>query len=100
MVYFSICHLDHDDGASVLEQERPQDGEELGEPGGDGAEEGGVARAQPDVGVHGSAKATKIESSCLNEIPLQMLPMGMWGPENMKIKKIRWGLFEFYIFLY
>ena len=48
---------------------------------------------------HGSAKATKIESSCLNEIPLQMLPMGMWGPENMKIKKFRWGLFEFYIFL-
>ena len=52
-----------------------------------------------DVSVHGSAKATKIESSCLNEIPLQMLPMGMWGPENMKIKKFRWGLFEFYIFL-
>ena len=49
--------------------------------------------------AHGSAKATKIESSCLNEIPLQMLPMGMWGPENMKIKKFRWGLFEFYIFL-
>ena len=49
--------------------------------------------------MHGSAKATKIESSCLNEIPLQMLPMGMWGPENMKIKKFRWGLFEFYIFL-
>ena len=48
---------------------------------------------------HGSAKATKIELSCLNEIPLQMLPMGMWGPENMKIKKFRWGLFEFYIFL-
>ena len=52
-----------------------------------------------DQHVHGSAKATKIESSCLNEIPLQMLPMGMWGPENMKIKKFRWGLFEFYIFL-
>ena len=49
--------------------------------------------------IHGSAKATKIESSCLNKIPLQMLPMGMWGPENMKIKKFRWGLFEFYIFL-
>ena len=48
---------------------------------------------------HGSAKAMKIESSCLNEIPLQMLPMGMWGLENMKIKKFRWGLFEFYIFL-
>merc|ERR1712069_43592 len=51
------------------------------------------------LSVHGSAKATKIELSCLNEIPLQMLPMGMWGPENMKIKKFRWGLFEFYIFL-
>ena len=51
------------------------------------------------VRAHGSAKATKIESSCLNEIPLLMLPMGMWGPENMKIKKFRWGLFEFYIFL-
>ena len=49
--------------------------------------------------VHGSAKATKIESSCLNEIPLQMLPMGMWGPENMKIKKFHWDLFEFYIFI-
>ena len=52
-----------------------------------------------DTDIHGSAKATKIESSCLNEIPLQMLPMGMWGPENMKIKKFCWGLFEFYIFL-
>ena len=50
--------------------------------------------------VHGSAKATKIESSYLNEIPLQMSPKGMWGPENMKIKNFRWGLFEFYIFLY
>ena len=40
------------------------------------------------LGAHGSAKATKIELSCLNEIPLQMLPMGMWGPENMKIKNI------------
>ena len=48
---------------------------------------------------HGSAKATKIESSYLNEIPLQMSSKGMWGPENMKIKKFRWGLFEFYIFL-
>ena len=54
---------------------------------------------QSELDSHGSAKATKIESSCLNEIPLQMLPMGMWGPENMKIKKFRWGLFEFYIFL-
>ena len=35
---------------------------------------------------HGSAKDTKIESSYLNEIPLQMSPKGMWGPENMKIK--------------
>ena len=50
--------------------------------------------------IHGSAKATKIESSYLNEIPLQMSPKGMWGPENMKIKNFRWGLFEFYIFLY
>ena len=40
-------------------------------------------------------KLRKIESSCLKEIPLQMLPMGMWGPENMKIKKFRWGLFDF-----
>ena len=30
--------------------------------------------------THGSAKATKIESSYLNEIPLQMSPTGMWGP--------------------
>ena len=58
-----------------------------------------VVVTQSPGSVHGSAKATKIESSCLNEIPLQMLPMGMWGPENMKIKKFRWGLFEFYIFL-
>ena len=57
------------------------------------------AAGHPMFTPHGSAKATKIESSCLNEIPLQMLPMGMWGPENMKIKKFRWGLFEFYIFL-
>ena len=40
-------------------------------------------------------KLRKTESSCLKEIPLQMLPMGMWGPENMKIKKFRWGLFDF-----
>ena len=40
-------------------------------------------------------KLRKTESSCLKEIPLQMLPMGMWGPENMKILKIRWGLFDF-----
>ena len=50
--------------------------------------------------IHGSAKATKIELWYLNEIPLQMSPKDMWGPENMKIKKFRWGLFEFYIFLY
>ena len=37
---------------------------------------------------HSSSKATKNESSCPDEIPLQMLPMGMWGPENMKIKNI------------
>ena len=49
--------------------------------------------------IHGSAEATKIESSRLKEIPWQMLPMGMWGPENMKIKKFRWDLFEFYIFI-
>ena len=59
-----------------------------------------VCRVQIEKTVfHGSAKATKIELSCLNEIPLQMLPMGMWGPVNMKIKKFHWGLFEFYIFL-
>ena len=40
-------------------------------------------------------KLRKTESSCLKEIPLQMLPMGMWEPENMKIKKFRWGLFDF-----
>ena len=40
-------------------------------------------------------KLRKTESSRLKEIPLQMLPMGMWGPENMKIKKFRWGLFDF-----
>ena len=40
-------------------------------------------------------KLLKTESSCLKEIPLQMLPMGMWEPENMKIKKFRWGLFDF-----
>ena len=40
-------------------------------------------------------KLRKTESSRLKEIPLQMLPMGMWGPENMKIKKVRWGLFDF-----
>ena len=44
-------------------------------------------------------KLRKTESSCLKEIPLQMLPMGMWEPENMKIKKFRWGLFDFWIFL-
>ena len=59
----------------------------------------GEAERQLQAHHHGSAKATKIESSCLNEIPHLMLPMGMWGPENMKIKKFRWGLFEFYIFL-
>ena len=37
---------------------------------------------------HSSSKATKNESSCPDKIPLQMLPMGMWGPENMKIKNI------------
>ena len=38
--------------------------------------------------VHSSSKATKNESSCPDEIPLQMLPMGIWGPENMKIENI------------
>ena len=28
-------------------------------------------------------------------IPLQMIPMGMWGPENMKIKNIWWRIAEF-----
>ena len=37
---------------------------------------------------HSSSKATKNESSCPDEIPLQMLPMGIWGPENMKIENI------------
>ena len=27
-----------------------------------------------------------MESSRPGEIPHQMIPMGMWGPENMKIK--------------
>ena len=38
--------------------------------------------------VHSSSKATKNESSCPDKIPLQMLPMGIWGPENMKIENI------------
>ena len=37
---------------------------------------------------HGSSKATKNESSCPDEIPLQMLPMGIKAPENMKIENI------------
>ena len=41
-----------------------------------------------NTGNHSSSKATKNESSCPDEIPLQMLPMCMWGPENMKIKNI------------
>ena len=59
-----------------------------------------LSRLQSKLGGHGSAKATKIESSYLNEILLQMSPKGTWGPENMKIKNFCWGLFEFYIFLY
>ena len=43
---------------------------------------------QISVGEHSSSKATKNESSCPDEIPLQMLPMGIWGPENMKIENI------------
>ena len=51
----------------------------------------------PYLALLGTAplKLRKTESSRLKEIPLQMLPMGMWGPENMKIKKFRWGLFDF-----
>ena len=37
---------------------------------------------------HGSSKVTKNESSRPDKIPLQMLPMGIWGPENMKIENI------------
>ena len=40
------------------------------------------------MGEHSSSKATKNESSRPDEIPQQMLPMGMWGPENMKIENI------------
>ena len=43
---------------------------------------------QISVGEHSSSKATKNELSCPDEIPLQMLPMGIWGPENMKINNI------------
>ena len=28
-----------------------------------------------------------------------MLPMGMWGPENMKIENIWWRIFDFSHFL-
>ena len=42
----------------------------------------------PCIGIHSSSKATKNELSCPDEIPLQMLPMGIWGPENMKIENI------------
>ena len=59
-----------------------------------------VVRQAASFIVHSSAKDTKIESSYLNEIPLQMSPKGMWGPENMKIKNFQWGLFEFYISLH
>ena len=38
--------------------------------------------------VHSSSKATKNESSCPDEISLQMLPKDIWGPENMKIENI------------
>ena len=37
---------------------------------------------------HRSSKALKMESSRPGEIPKQMIPMGMWVPENMKIKNI------------
>ena len=49
--------------------------------------------------LHSSSKATKNESSCPSKIPLQMLPMGIWGPENMKIKNIWWRIFDFSHFL-
>ena len=49
--------------------------------------------------IHSSSKATKNESSCPDEIPLQMLPMGIWGPENMKIENIWWRIFDFSHFL-
>ena len=51
------------------------------------------------VTLHSSSKATKNESSCPDEIPLQMLPMGIWGPENMKIENIWWRIFDFSHFL-
>ena len=41
-----------------------------------------------EIAHHSSSKATKNESSCPDEIPLQMLPMGIWGPENMKLENI------------
>ena len=37
---------------------------------------------------HTSSKALQMESSRPGEIPKQMIPMGMWVPENMKIKNI------------
>ena len=40
------------------------------------------------IAEHGSSKATKNESSRPDKIPPQMLPMGIWGPENMKIENI------------
>ena len=49
---------------------------------------GPYQHSQTEYIKHGSAKATKIESSHLKEIPLQMLPMGMWGPENMTINQL------------
>ena len=48
----------------------------------------GVTILQRFIMPHSSSKATKNELSCPDEIPLQMLPMGIWGPENMKIENI------------
>ena len=56
-------------------------------------------RSEASSSAHSSSKATKNESSCPDEIPLQMLPMGIWGPENMKIENIWWRIFDFSHFL-
>ena len=52
------------------------------------AEVRGAELTEEAIEEHSSSKATKNESSCPDEIPLQMLPMGIWGPENMKIENI------------
>ena len=40
----------------------------------------------------------KIELSRLDEIPTQIIQMGMWGPENMKGKKSVGGFLSFKFF--